>query len=514
MKRCRLWAILCWAALILLTNPAYAETTEDLRPGYKMKIALIEEESRQEKPRIQVSAQVKVVNDSEDAWNEVCFRDFMSSVYAWHHWEIDERRWFSGVRHASCGGKELEFEIRPTETLIDGVKDSSAVYVKLHQPLLPGESTIISLEYEAEVPMGGMRCSYSRFDPNDGGARTYELAQFYPMLAIYENGAWQADPYFTEGECFYTKCADYEVLLYVPEHYEVIASGSEKRIAASGGISEWRICAENMRDVSIVISNEMEKLSGEVCGVTINSWHAENEKAPVSDDHEEQGSVMLDAAIESIEAFTEAYGPYPYGELDVVESGYYFGGMEAPGLVRVSQMYSWSMGEDDSEEERAEAIEDCRATTAHEVAHEWFYAVVGNDQYKEAWLDESLAAYSEQVYWRQMGRSEEEIAGSMKLFTEHMPPDGNMTVDRRYDLLNTKNHVDYIGAVYQRGAGFLHQLEQCVGQERFYAFLKEYYTVHAFKEAHTEDFLSMLSPYISGNNEAQTLAAKYLESAR
>ena len=38
----------------------------------------------------------------------------------------------------------------------------------------------------------------------------------------------------------------------------------------------------------------------------------------------------MQAALDAIRAFTDAYGQYPYAELDVVESNYEFGGMEAP----------------------------------------------------------------------------------------------------------------------------------------------------------------------------------------
>ncbi len=51
-----------------------------------------------------------------------------------------------------------------------------------------------------------------------------------------------------------------------------------------------------------------------------------------------------------------------------------------------------------------------RLDVAHEVRlHEWFYAVVGNDQYREAWLDESFAVYGEFVYQLYTGESETDV---------------------------------------------------------------------------------------------------------
>lgn len=507
------WLVFCLMATLLMSSAANGRAEEMERTVYQIKMSLIEETSIQEAPYLQMSMRVKVVNDSPDVWHEICFRDYMSSVYAWHYWELNTANWHSGIQRATCEGRELVVRRGSTEKLIEGISDQSVIYIQLDQPLQPGQSTVITIEYEADIPAGGMRCSYGQFDVEQAGARTYELAQFYPVMAVWEEGRWKAEPYFTSGECFYSRCADYEISLYVPEKYEVIASGEEKCRGEANGVEEWHIRAGNMRDVSIVISNELRCISGERCGVLVNSWHADNGKAPVGDNHEAQGRCMLNAAMEAIGAFTEAYGPYPYGELDVVESGYYYGGMEAPGLVRISQMYSWSMGEDDPETDRTEAEEDCCGTTAHEVAHEWFYAVVGNDQFNEAWLDESFAAYSEQVYWRHMGRSEEQIAEAMKPFVEQTPDSGDMTVNRPYDQLDSEHHADYTAAVYRRGAGFLYQMEQCMGQEQFSACMREYYRRFSFREADTEDFISVLKAHMSENAEAQALVETYLGAA-
>lgn len=87
-------------------------------------------------------------------------------------------------------------------------------------------------------------------------------------------------------------------------------------------------------------------------------------------------------------AFEKAWGKYPYDTLDVVQAPYNSGGMEYPGMVRISDSYAGSL-----ELVEGEVGKMLRLDVAHEVAHEWFYAAVGNDQYREAWLDESFAVY-------------------------------------------------------------------------------------------------------------------------
>lgn len=500
--------MLC-AACCALAEEAHGEAGT----MYSMEVVL--DETNPDKPNLKMKMEVTVRNISEDEWPEICFRDYMSSIYQWCSDNHEGEALNSGIVRAAREGVELNIRVEGVPLPSYPIDNQSAVFVELDKPLLPGESTKLELEYSADILDDSTRCAYSSLIYENEGARTYELAQFYPMLAVYENGEWNIGPYYTEGECVYSRCADYEIKLHVPEKYEVIASGDETMGETANGMTEWRISAKNMRDVTIIASNEYVCKTGEASGITVNSWYAPNLPDKKDDDHEKQGEIQLQAAMDAIDAFTAAYGALPYDELDVVESNYSFGGLEAPGLIRISQLYSWCMGENDPEADRKEYADRCAATVAHETAHEWFYAAVGNDQFHEAWLDESFAAFSEQVYWRHVGRSEEEIAAAMKPFVEQTPESGNTAINHAYhEKLDDGTDFDYMTAVYQRGAGFLYQLEQSMGQDTFYAFMREYYKAYCLREAHTEDFISALQPYIAENEAAQALMEKYLDAPR
>ena len=512
MKRMR--KILSCALVVWMLCAGVGAWSENETRGtgtmYSMEIIL--DEANPDRPHLTIEMEVTLYNDSKDEWSEICFRDYMSSLYQWFAWNHEGEEFDSGIIRAARDDTELNVRVEGISLPTEPIDDESVVFVELDKPLQPGESVTLEIGYSADILNDSARCAYSSLIFENEGARTYELAQFYPMLAVYEDGGWNIGAYYTEGECFYSRCADYEITLRVPEKYEVIASGDETRGVTAEGMTEWRISAHDMRDVSIVVSNEYVCKTGEACGVTVNSWYALNHPENKNDDHEKQGEIQLQAAMDAVDAFTEAYGALPYDELDVVESNYMFGGMEAPGLIRISHLYSWFIGEDDSEADRKEYTEKCADTVAHETAHEWFYAAVGNDQYREAWLDESLAAFSEQVYWRHVGRSEEEVAAVMKPFIEDLPESCNATINHVYhERLTEDSHFDYTSAVYQRGAGFLYQLEQSMGEEEFYAFMREYYETYCLREAHTEDFIAVLQPYIEENEAAQALIEKYLD---
>ncbi len=470
-----------------------AEEIQKTHYSIDMTLEMPEGESLPEGAMLHEKLSVKVVNTSDQIWNELCFRDYVYSVIQEHNSRGDAPSGLtSGILSASCEGQALEIRIQEEEP--------SILFVSLNKPLNPGESTVVEMEYAAGIPMGAYRLGvFSMSD--DFEKLTFELGQFYPVLAVMEEGQWVTGEYFTDGECFYSQCADYDLTVRVPEGYQVIASGEEQLLEET----VWKVEAHNMRDVTLIVTNELEMVSGEYDGVVVNSYFA-----PGDDGLLRQGELSLEAAIQSAKAFTEAYGPYPYDELDVVESSYEFGGMEAPGLVRISTLYSWFISDDAAEGERVEYTKRLQASVSHEVAHEWFYAVVGNDQYHEAWLDESFASYSEQVYWRSMGRDEKEIEAAMAEFESSIPSSGNETVDRSYAELTSGTDYDYIQAVYQRGAAFLYQLERALGQEEFFRFMREYYGEFAFHEVHTEDFIRLLAPFIAENTEAQALVDRYL----
>ena len=109
-------------------------------------------------------------------------------------------------------------------------------------------------------------------------------------------------------------------------------------------------------------------------------FHYKNAKADATHD-------VLQYATLAMQTYNKTYGEYPFANFDVVENPTPTG-VEYPGVVEVSEA-EWSHSADYLE-----------VIVCHEVAHQWFYSMVGDDQVNHPWLDESLASYSEFVYWR------------------------------------------------------------------------------------------------------------------
>lgn len=213
--------------------------------------------------------------------------------------------------------------------------------------------------------------------------------------------------------------------------------------------------------------------------------------------------MSLKAAIDAVNAFCDAWGEYPYDTLDVVQTPYNAGGMEYPGLVRIAEMYADLI--------EAEGDESLRLDVAHEVAHEWFYAVVGNDQYREAWLDESFAVYGEFVYQLYTGESETDVQARVDSL--------DCSIKQKYIDLSYDQYFDeytgnsYINAVYKVGPVFLWKLRQTMGQESFDAFMRAWYEEHMFKEVTTAEFRAAIAK-ASDSADVKALLDEYLSPAK
>lgn len=440
------------------------------------------------------TAIISFTNTSGDAWSEICLRDLIQSIWADAKARGTEPTVVSGIRDVTLAatGEALPFSAKRD--------DPSVIYVRLPKPLQPGESTDIRATYASEVPGGGFRMAwFSDYEdePWPPEHRTYELAYFYPTLAMYTERGWSESPYFLDGECDFNPVSTYDVTVHVPEGYRVIGGGETCQLSDT----EWRLNGTHMRDFMLVVSNELEQLDGRSGDVAIHSYCFRDDAGS-----HRQGELMLETAQNAVEAFEQAYGPYPFDKLEVVESNYEYAGMEHTGLVRISTMYSWEL----LGEAGAEALQKLIDDVAHEVAHQWFYAAVGNDPYNEAWLDESFAAYSELVYRRFVHESEKQLAEAMKQMKESVDLRYTGAINRSYDAL-LADEYNYINAVYKRGKLFLYELEQFIGAEDFRNFMREWYQSHVFQTVTTADFLSALELYMEKDDGLRSMVNEYLE---
>jgi aminopeptidase N len=183
---------------------------------------------------------------------------------------------------------------------------------------------------------------------------------------------------------------------------------------------------------------------------------------------------MLEAGARQLQILSELVGPYPYLELDLVDVPGAYGGIEYPGLVTVGTLGT------------RQVIE----PTVHEVGHQWFYGLVGDDQLDEPWLDEAAATYTEVLYFEETqgaGAATGMLSAFRDLLRSHPRPGTpiGMPVEA-YDSIQ-----DYGLFVYLKGALFFDALRARLGDDLFFEFLQTYFETHRYRTASGEAFQSL-----------------------
>jgi aminopeptidase N len=130
---------------------------------------------------------------------------------------------------------------------------------------------------------------------------------------------------------------------------------------------------------------------------------------------------------------------------------------------------------------------------AHEVAHQWWYGLVGNDQALEPWLDEAFSTISEVFFYEQAYPDLVDWWWENRIFFHE--PQG--WVDST--IYEPEGFYPYRDAVYLRGALFLGELRNLLGPDEFQEFLRDYLTSYRYQQVRGDDFFDLLSGYTSAD---------------
>ncbi len=332
--------------------------------------------------------------------------------------------------------------------------EDSAMRLPLPQPLPPEAARVVRVAFEVTIPTEGGG-NYGTFAYSRD---ILALAHFYPMIAVYDEEGWNLEIAPPGGDVVYADIAFYLVRLNAPAGLVIAAGGVEVQGGSDGERQELLFAAGPARDFYMAASPGFTVTSEQVDGTLVNSYaFAQLEPAA------RQALAWTAAALRTL---NEQIGAYPYGELDVVATPTLALGVEYPGIVVINIDLLDPLA-------RPSAPLLLHSTVAHEVAHQWFYAVVGNDQVDEPWLDESLAQYVTYLYLRQAGEP-----GDAEAFYR--------SLEQRWQSVNLADipigqpvaayqGAEYSAIVYGRGPLFFEALHETMGQQAFDAFLRAYY---------------------------------------
>jgi len=425
---------------------------------------------------------VHFVNTSPDSLKDIVFRLYANS------------------RAIYGGGKLLPTQVEVESTLIQPAYDLDRTVMRLAlpRPLLPGTAVDLTINFAAQIPRdfgGADKPGYGIFNFTDG---VLALGDWYPVLAVYKpRQGWDAEQIYPEGDAVFSPTAFYSVSLRAPESWTIAATGLEVGQAkhADGTITR-RYVTGPVRDFFIALSRDFKVASAQVENTKVNSYFLSAD--------EQGGRKVLEIATGALQAYNQRFGTYPFTELDVVDTPLdRAAGVEWPGLVLIGKdLY----GNPDS---RILAL-----ATSHEVAHQWWYAVVGNDQLDEPWLDEALATFSSGL-WAEFAQG------------SHAYQDYVDAWQRTYDQTVLHGKDDIVGEpvahfsgdgerysiiVYQKGALFYANLRREIGDEAFFKGLQRYYLDHKYGVATSEDIVKAFESVT--NKDVRGIYQQWVKSAQ
>ncbi len=354
----------------------------------------------------------------------------------------------STISGLTVNGQPVEPELRNQETILR---------VPLPAPLEPGEQAMVGMNFEVDVPTEG-GSNYGVFAAVDD---VLALAHFYPQVAVYDDAGWNIDLPPPNADVTYADTGFYLVRVTAPEEQVLMTTGNVIGRQADGGDQILTIAGGPARDFYIASSDRYTVISDTVGETTVNSYGFS--------EFGEQNERVLEISTAALESMGSRFGDYPFTEFDVGPTPNLALGVEYPGAVVIrSELY-----DPDAQLGETPAVFYTEGTVAHEVGHQWFYSVVGNDQLNEPWLDEALTQYVTMLY-----------------FVDTYGPQGGEQF--RDSLIGRWDRVDmaeipigmpageydgreYGAIVYGRGPLFFEALAEEMGEETFHDFLRDYY---------------------------------------
>ncbi len=403
-------------------------------------------------PSLNGTHQVEYTNRQNQPLNEIYFRLFANAP--------------------DSGGKIVVVNLN-----VDGAPvapelkiQDTALRVPLAKPLAPNATARIYFEWTLTVPRNS-KTHYADFGAYES---VTTLPSVLPLIPPYGTQGWHIELPPDYGDLVYADMSFFDVTLTAPTKLTAITSGTTIDARAnSDGTTTYRIVGAPMRDFDLNFSEQLQKVSATVGETTIHSWH---EPADA-----EAGKKALQFATDAFKVYTARFGEYPYRELDVIETPTTAGGIEYPGVIVIARsLYREGRQRDFFE-----------FATVHEVAHQWWYALVGNDQVNSPWVDEALAQYSSLIYYEDLRGGN---AGANIVKQIFQAPYERAKKEGRDASVNQPvaayDEQAYGEIVYGKGPLFFDAIRKKMGDEVFFKFLKTYFEKFRYKAATPEDVIA------------------------
>ncbi len=379
--------------------------------------------------------------------------------------ELQEQKAFDGEK--SYGGIEIlsvKENSKEQSFSVEGV-DEHILKVNTQNLAKKGDKTSIEISFLLTLPKVNHRFGY--------GEHSINLGNWFPILCVFDEKEWNTEGYLPVGDPFYSEVANYKISFSYDEEFVMCSTGNVISENEQNGIKTSELEAKAVRDFAVVFSKEYKTVEEQTNSALVKYYYYDDENP----------ELHLKTAVDAINTFSELFYQYPYKTLIVCKTNFLHGGMEYPMLVYVSDQIT-----NDSEYNNV---------IVHEIAHQWWYSLVGNNQLKFGFIDEGLAEFSTALFYEKNEGyflTKDEVIGNAlssyllycDVFKEVY---GNLNTQMNRDIKTFNSETEYVYLTYVKGLLMFDGLCDVMGEKKMIKCLKGLCEDYAFKEITPEEMI-------------------------
>ena len=395
--------------------------------------------------------------------------------------------WVDILRMETDQGERLDSKIRFIQPDDGNIKDQTVISVPLENPVNPGGSIVLNIEFKSKLPKIFARTGFS----ND----YFLVGQWFPKIGVYEpagmryaeKGQWNCHQFHGNSE-FYADFGVYNVEIKVPKRFIVGATGELKEKTENDDETiTLKYYAEDVVDFAWTASP--------LFNVVEDQWKDVKILVYLQPEHLSQADRHTESVKAALSYFEENLGEYPYSTITVVDpplKGFGSGGMEYPSFITAGCV--WGMPYE---------LRFTEMVTIHEFGHNYFMGILATNEFEEAWMDEGMNSYYE-------ARIMDHTYGDKNSFVDFKNFHIGDIDNQRWSYAGQNNpkiaesfrnaweyqHGGYGTMSYAKPATFLITLDRLVGRNTMDKIMKTYFERWKFKHPSSRDFIDIVNEVV------------------
>jgi hypothetical protein len=256
----------------------------------------------------------------------------------------------------------------------DNADDQTVMALPLPAPVGPGGVVTLDVTWTAHVPR--------TFARTGAIGNFFFIVQWFPKLGVLQPDGWNCHQ-FHAGTEFFSDYGSYDVTLSVPRQWIVGATGLQReRRENTDGTTSHRYYQDDVHDFAWTTSPDLVERTARFEHPTLP---AVDMRLLLQPEHTAQADRHFDATRTTLKYYGEWYGAYPYGHVTIVDPAFQSGagGMEYPTLFTAGTRWL-----------APTHVTSPEGVTVHEAGHQFWYGIVGNNEFEDAWMDEGFNTFS------------------------------------------------------------------------------------------------------------------------